>query len=232
MNSEKFNLLQEKIGYHFDKLDLLLRALTHRSFSNSNNERLEFLGDAVLNYVISNFLYRKYDCISEGDMSRIRANLVCSKTLAILAIELDIGQFVQLGPGELKNKGYKRESILSDVLEAIIGGIFLDSNIKIVENIVFSWFKTYFDTTGFINTLKDPKTRLQEYLQHHHLSLPRYYVDQVIGQDHNQSFLVSCQINNLINPVVGFGSSKRKAEQEAAKSALKMLIKNDNNKID
>lgn len=227
MDFIEVSVLQKKLGYCFKKQDLLLRALTHRSFSIRNNERLEFLGDAILNYVIASILYRKFNHINEGEMSRIRANLVCSRALSRLAQEFDLGMYIKLGYGELKNGGDKRESILANTIEALIGGIFLDSDIYITEILINNWYKIYLHQTCIYNEQKDPKTQLQEYLQHHRLPLPVYCVNQITGQDHNQVFTINCQISELKYPIIGYGSSKRKAEQAAAEIALKTLIKED-----
>lgn len=224
VNWIKINLLQKKLGYFFEKIDLLLRALTHKSFSNQHNERLEFLGDAVLNYSITNILYQRYNHINEGDMSRMRSNLVCSQTLAELAKEFDLGSYLKLGHGELKNKGYNRESILANTVEAVIGGIFLDKDINTIETLIANWYKLRLNKTNPENKQKDPKTLLQEYLQHHRLPLPIYYISQIQGQDHDQIFIINCQVSNLAYPAVGHGSSRRKAEQVAAENALKFLI--------
>lgn len=161
MNFIEADILQKKLGYCFKQSDLLLTALTHRSFSNQHNERLEFLGDAILNYVIANILYRKYNNINEGEMSRIRSNLVCSRTLAVLAKEFNLGIYVKLGQGELKNGGYKRESILANTVEALIGGIFLDSNIQTIEILIENWYSIYLSWAHLKNRQKDPKTQLQ-----------------------------------------------------------------------
>lgn len=226
MNLIEVDALQKKLGYFFKRKGLLLQALTHRSFAVQHNERLEFLGDAILNYVIANMLYRKYNSINEGDMSRMRSNLVCAKTLVELAKEFNLGMYLKLGQGELKNGGYKRESILANTVEALIGGIFLDSNMQIIETLISNWYAIRFNKIHLKNKQKDPKTQLQEYLQHHHLPLPIYCVNQVIGQAHEQFFVVSCQIVGKIGyPIIGHGSSRRKAEQDAAKIVLKTLKK-------
>lgn len=225
MNSIEVNVLQKKIGYFFKQQNLLLHALTHKSFSNQHNERLEFLGDAILNYIIANLLYHKYKNINEGEMSRIRSNLVCARTLAELAQELNLGNYVKLGQGELKNGGYRRESILANVVEALIGGIFLDSNIQTVELLICHWYEIRFKKNNPRSIQKDPKTRLQEYLQNHQLPLPIYCINNVSGRDHDQIFTISCQISELKQPILGYGSSRRKAEQSAAEVVLQELIK-------
>lgn len=225
MNSIEINILQKKLGYCFKQKTLLLQALTHRSCSNQHNERLEFLGDAILNYVIANLLYRKFNNTNEGEMSRMRSNLVCTSTLAELAKKFNLGNYIKLGQGELKSGGYKRESILANTVEALIGSIFLDSNTQTIELLIQNWYEIRFNQNAFCDTQKDPKTLLQEYLQSYQLPLPIYYINNIKGQAHNQIFIVNCQISQLEYPIVGYGSSRRKAEKEAAKTALKKLIK-------
>ncbi|URJ31234.1 ribonuclease III [Blochmannia endosymbiont of Camponotus sp.] len=220
--------LQKKLGYIFTQNNLLLQALTHRSSSNQHNERLEFLGDAILNYVITNVLYHKFPHISEGDMSRMRANLVRENTLATLAREFNLGEYLQLGQGELKTGGYHRESILANTIEAIIGSIFLDSNIQTIEVLITNWYQVRLDQMNPCDKQKDPKTRLQEYMQHRRLPLPIYWVNQIIGEAHNQIFTINCQINELKQPVIGSGSSRRRAEQDAAGKTLEILKYNEN----
>lgn len=227
MNSIEVNVLQEKLGYCFKQPTLLLQALTHRSFSDQHNERLEFLGDAILNYAIAHLLYHKFNTINEGEMSRIRSNLVCSKTLATLAKVFSLGNYIKLGQGELKSGGYRRESILANTIEALIGSIFLDSNIQTVELIIQHWYEIRLVYSNLQNKQKDPKTRLQEYLQHHRLPLPIYRINNIEGKDHNQIFIINCHITNLNDPIIGSGSSRRKAEQAAAKIAVRKLIKNN-----
>lgn len=217
------DVLQKKIGYIFSQHDLLLQALTHKSAGNQHNERLEFLGDAILNYVITNVLYRKFPYVSEGGMSRIRANLVRENTLVVLAREFELSHYLKLGPGELKTGGCQRASILANTIEALIGGIFLDSDIKTIEMLIIDWYKILLEKINPYDKQKDPKTRLQEYLQHHHQPLPIYRIKCVMGSAHDQIFFINCQIKALTEPVVGYGSSRRKAEQVAAKKTLKIL---------
>ncbi|URJ24831.1 ribonuclease III [Candidatus Blochmanniella camponoti] len=230
MNIMLVNTLQEKLGYIFNRYDLLLQALTHRSSSNQHNERLEFLGDAILSYVIANLLYHRFPHISEGDMSRMRANLVRKNTLATLAREFNLGDYLQLGQGELKSGGYQRESILANTIEALIGGIFLDSNIQTIEILIINWYKIRIDHMDpyAYDKQKDPKTRLQEYMQHRRLPLPVYWINQIIGEAHNQTFTINCQVSELTQPIIGCGSSRRRAEQNAAKKVLEVLEHNQN----
>ncbi|KMJ45510.1 ribonuclease III [Xenorhabdus khoisanae] len=223
MNSIITNRLQRKLGYNFTQHDLLLQALTHRSASSKHNERLEFLGDSILSFVIANSLYHRFPRVDEGDMSRMRATLVRGNTLAELAREFELGECLRLGPGELKSGGHRRESILADSIEALIGAIFLDSDIQTIEKIILSWYETRLNEISPGDKQKDPKTRLQEYLQGRHLPLPTYLVVQVRGEAHDQEFTIHCQVSGFEQPVRGVGSSRRKAEQAAAEQALKQL---------
>ncbi|OTA19403.1 ribonuclease III [Xenorhabdus beddingii] len=223
MNSIITNRLQRKLGYTFTQHDLLLQALTHRSASSKHNERLEFLGDSILSFVIANALYHRFPRVDEGDMSRMRATLVRGNTLAELAREFELGECLRLGPGELKSGGHRRESILADSVEALIGAIFLDSDIQTIEKIILSWYETRLNEISPGDKQKDPKTRLQEYLQGRHLPLPTYLVVQVRGEAHDQEFTIHCQVSGFEQPVRGVGSSRRKAEQAAAEQALQQL---------
>ncbi|CUX95694.1 Ribonuclease 3 [Candidatus Gullanella endobia] len=223
MNSVFINRLQKKIGYTFQQYSLLLQALTHRSANSIHNERLEFLGDSILNYVIATALYQRFPSVDEGKMSRMRATLVCGNTLAEIARECKLNECLRLGPGELKSGGFFRESILANTVEALIGGIFIDSDIKTVEKLILNLYRLRLDKISPDDKQKDPKTRLQEYLQERHLPLPTYQVIQVCGEAHDQEFTVHCQVNGLVKPVVGNGLSRRKAEQNGAEQALKLL---------
>lgn len=220
MNPIVINRLQRKLGYTFNHQELLQQALTHRSASSKHNERLEFLGDSILSYVIANALYHRFPRVDEGDMSRMRATLVRGNTLAELAREFELGECLRLGPGELKSGGFRRESILADTVEALIGGVFLDSDIQTVEKLILNWYQTRLDEISPGDKQKDPKTRLQEYLQGRHLPLPTYLVVQVRGEAHDQEFTIHCQVSGLSEPVVGTGSSRRKAEQAAAETGV------------
>lgn len=217
------DLLQKKIGYIFDQHNLLLQALTHKSAGNQHNERLEFLGDAVLNYVITSVLYNKFVYLNEGKMSRIRAHLVQENTLVVLAKEFDLSNYLHVGPGEIKTGGYKRASILANTMEALIGSIFLDSDIKVIEKLIINWYKDLLKKINPYNKQKDPKTRLQEYLQSRRQPLPIYRIKCIEGSAHDQIFSIHCQINELCTSVVGYGASKRKAEQAAAERVLRVL---------
>lgn len=223
MNPILIAKLQRKLGYTFIKNELLQQALTHRSASSKHNERLEFLGDSILSFIIANVLYQKFPHVDEGDMSRMRATLVRGNTLAEIAREFEIGECLRLGPGELKSGGFRRESILADTVEALIGAIFLDSNISTIETLIQNWYQSRLDEISPGDKQKDPKTRLQEYLQGRHLPLPSYLVIQVKGEAHNQEFTIHCQVSGLSEQITGVGASRRKAEQAAAEQALTKL---------
>ena len=221
MNAEDFFALT---GYQFRQQDLLQQALTHRSFSRSNNnERLEFLGDSVLNLIISNHIYQRFGDADEGNLSRIRASLVKEATLAEVARSIKLGDHVNLGGGELKSGGYRRESILSDALEAIIGAIYLDSDYPRTETAVLRLFQQQLDRIDTSVSLKDPKTRLQEYLQARQQGLPEYRVEKTSGRSHAQLFTVSCAIGENGLETRGSGTSRKKAEQHAAQKMLEKL---------
>jgi len=222
MNYIETNKLQKTLGYTFTHKDLLTQALTHRSASSKHNERLEFLGDSILSFVIANALYKHFPYVNEGDMSRMRATLVRGNTLAKIAHEFDLGEYLKLGQGELKSGGFRRESILANTVEAIIGSIFLDSNITITEKLILKWYAKRLKKISPGYAQKDPKTRLQEYLQSKHLPLPSYLIIQVYGEAHNQLFTIQCKISGIHKNIVGIGTSRRKAEQDAA---YRVLIK-------
>lgn len=211
------------LGYHFRDGQLLEMALTHRSVGSRNNERLEFLGDAVLSFVISAELYQRFDAINEGTLSRLRASLVKGDTLARIAHELRLGDYLNLGSGELKSGGYRRASILADALEAILGAVYLDSDIERTRQLILALYEERIDAVQPAANLKDPKTRLQEYLQARRLPLPTYSVVATEGEAHEQTFTVTCAVEGLPEPTVATAASRRKAEQAAAELALRAL---------
>lgn len=198
-------------------------ALTHRSYGNQNNERLEFLGDSIVNMVIAEYLFLNFDKAREGHLSRLRARMVKGVTLAEIGREFELGSYLRLGSGELKSGGFRRESILADAVESIIGAIYLDSDFHTCRDQVLRWFEHRLKQLDIQDTQKDPKTRLQEFLQSRHFPLPRYEVLSVDGEAHNQTFHVCCVLPSLDRKTNGVGSSRRVAEQEAARSALKQL---------
>lgn len=215
--------LQRRLGYRFTEPRLLEEALTHRSASARNNERLEFLGDGALNFVIAAELFHRYPDSSEGDLSRLRSSLVKGETLAQIGASLDLGNYLQLGSGELKSGGYRRESILADGVEALLGAIYLDANFERCREVVLLLYSDALNDINPKRQLKDPKTRLQEYLQARQLPLPSYDVEAIGGQPHNQLFKVICSISLLDKPIRGSGTSRRRAEQAAAERVLRIL---------
>ncbi|MDA0149704.1 MULTISPECIES: ribonuclease III [Vibrio] len=216
-------LLEKKLGYQFKDAELINLALTHRSANGKHNERLEFLGDSILSFVIADDLYHRFPKVNEGDMSRMRATLVRGNTLAELGREFELGDYLKLGPGELKSGGFRRDSILADAVEAIIGAIYLDSDIENVRGIILSWYNSRLEAIKPGVSQKDPKTRLQEFLQGRRKPLPVYTVTNIKGEAHNQEFTVSCEVAGIGSPVIGKGTSRRKAEQAAAETALEQL---------
>ncbi len=214
--------LQTIINYQFKDELLLQTAVTHRSFSkNKNNERLEFLGDSVLGLVISGYLFNRLEKAAEGELSRVRASLVKEDALATVARDINLGDFLLLGSGELKSGGYRRASILSDALEAIFGAIYLDAGFGQCEKTILFLYEDYLVTLPSSVDLKDPKTSLQEYLQSRKIDLPVYQVTKTEGKSHDQIFTIECSVKDLNITATGTGSSRKKAEQMAASSALK-----------
>ncbi len=223
MNNVPLDRLCKTLGYTFNNIDLLNTALTHRSVGKTNYERLEFLGDSILSFVISDRLYHQFPKIDEGRLSRLRATLVKGEHLAKMARELDLGDYLILGPGELKSGGYRRDSILADVFEAILGAIFLDSNINTVQELIERLFKQALNELDLESATKDPKTRLQEYMQSRRLPLPQYEVIDTTGEAHSQTFTVSCKVSILDGTYQANGRSRRKAEQKVADIILKEI---------
>ncbi len=217
------DLIQDKIGVRFKDEKLLRQALTHRSFGQSNNERLEFLGDSVLNLAVAALLYSRYSELAEGDLSRVRSNLVKQQTLVELAHTLELGQYMLLGDGELKSGGLRRPSILADALEALLGAVFLEHGPVVANQLVARLFTPILDTVDPHTLGKDAKTLLQEHLQGLKLSLPVYTVVATHGAAHNQVFEVQCAVSKLSIEVLGNGGSRRAAEQAAAKLALEKV---------
>ncbi len=220
---KKNTRLQARLGYTFTDEGLLKRALSHRSVGKENNERLEFLGDSLLSVVISECLFRKFPDAREGDLSRLRASLVKGETLADIAREMDLGEYLLLGEGELKSGGFRRSSILADAVEAIIGAVYLDSDIECCRERVLSWFESRLSQISIDNTDKDPKTRLQEFLQKSRRSLPSYDVVEMSGEAHAQSFTIECSLKDEKISCQAGASSKRAAEKAAARKVLSIL---------
>lgn len=210
------------LGYSFRNPELLKAALTHRSAGSRNNERLEFLGDAILSYVISAELYRRFADADEGLLSRLRASLVKGDTLAELARGLSLGDYLHLGPGEMKSGGKRRGSILADAFEAVLGAVYMDSDMDTVRSLIHKLFDQRLAAASPAAVQKDPKTRLQEYLQARQRPLPVYEVIVESGEAHAKHFEVICRVEQL-GESRGTGSSRRKAEQAAASALLKEL---------
>ena len=220
------NRLQSTLDYHFKQEELLKQALTHRSFSRgTNNERLEFLGDSVLSLVISNTIYQQQPSSSEGELSRLRASLVNEAALARVARDISLGDYIFLGGGELKSGGFRRASILSDTMEAIFGAIYLDSDFIQAQTSILYLYREYLKNLPNKTSSKDPKTRLQEYLQSEKIDIPEYVVMKTVGKSHDQTFTITCGIQSLAIETSGIGTSRKKAEQDAATKALTVLKK-------
>ena len=214
--------LCRSLDYDFRNPELLREALSHRSTGSRSNERMEFLGDSVLNFVIAASLFHQYSDCDEGELSRLRAYLVNGEILAELAKELSIGEHLYLGVGELKSGGHRRTSILSDAMEAIIGAIYLDGGIEVCKKQILKWYDKRLLNLP-LTAPKDPKTNLQELLQAKKLPLPTYSIVSTKGAAHAQIFYVECKVPGIEKVTVGVGSTKRKAEQNAAELLLKEL---------
>ena len=215
--------LMTRLGYSFKDSALLEMALSHRSYSPSSYERLEFLGDSILNFVITEFLYHHYPNVAEGELSRMRALLVNGETLASLAKELQIGNNVRLGSSELRSGGKERRSILADALESIVGAIYLDAGFERCRSCILQWWEGRLNSLSTLKVTKDPKSLLQEWSQANKMSLPIYEVEKIEGQAHNQIFSVSCRIAGLPSVTKGQSTSRRHAERQAAELYLKNI---------
>ncbi len=211
--------LERLIGHDFSNKALLTQALTHRSFGSTNNERLEFLGDGVLNFIVASQLYLKFPKLDEGDLSRLRAHLVKEPTLGEIALTLNIGDALKLGEGELKSGGWRRPSVLADALEAMIGAVFLDAGFAAAEGVVIKLFTPLIEKIDPKAIGKDPKSLLQEYLQSKKIDVPTYEVLAIEGEAHCQTFRVECRVAKFNIVTQGEGSSRRAAEQQAAELA-------------
>lgn len=219
--------LQIRLGYAFRDVNLLQRAMTHRSFGADHNERLEFLGDSVLNLVVAHLLFDRLANMPEGDLSRVRANLVKQETLHQLALHLELPGRMRLGEGELKSGGTRRASILADALEALIGAVYLDGGFDAAQALVQRLFAKVEIRPDMQAAEKDPKTQLQEWLQGRKLPLPRYTVIGTSGVAHRQTFEVACEVPDLKKHERGTGASRRAAEQAAAAALLAILTQAD-----
>ncbi len=218
----KHAALQRTIGYQFQEPALLVRALTHRSFGADNNERLEFIGDGLVNAVVAELLFSHYPDLDEGSLSRLRSKLVSKEGLATLAERFELGPLVLLGAGERKSGGRHRASIMADTVEALAGGMLVEAGFGMASEIVASWFVADIASLD-IHTTRDAKTRLQEWLQGKGYPLPAYEVIAIFGDDHNQIFEVACSCKAAESTQVGTASSRKKAEQKAAEAMLEIL---------
>ena len=226
MINKDYKKLLNKLAIKFDDLNLLKTALTHKSANHNHNERLEFLGDSILSFVITSELYEKNKNLREGDLSRLRSSLVRGTTLAEMSTQLGVGDYLILGSGELKSGGFRRLSILEDALEAIIGAYYLDQGFEACKQFILSLFKDKLANPPELNSLKDPKTRLQEYLQSNKMALPLYEIIKKEGKDHTQQFTVRCSVAALSVAKNAKSGSRKKAEQQAALAVFEQLIKN------
>jgi ribonuclease-3 len=211
------------VDYRFDNPELLAKALTHRSAGSLNNERLEFLGDSVLSLVVSARLFERKPEATEGDLSRMRARLVRGSSLADVAARLDLGKEINLGGGELKSGGFRRASILADAFEALLGAIYLDGGLEACRAVILQYFDPLIDALPAAEELKDPKTRLQEWLQGRQMALPLYHLEKEEGADHAKVFHVACELRDPGHVVRQSGRSRRAAEQAAARDMLTLL---------
>jgi len=219
----KLMQLMNKIKYDFRDISLLTTALSHCSCGKTNNERLEFLGDSLVNFIVAHELFKRFPSAQEGQLSRLRAFLVKGETLAAIAKEFDLSQYIHLGSGELKSGGAYRISILADAVEAIIGAIFLDSDLEACYAKVAQWYQERINALSLEEVYKDPKSLLQELVQAKQLPLPEYHLVKIAGKEHQQKFIVACKIKLLDKPCQGEGTSRRRAEQAAASAALEEL---------
>ena len=226
MDNIHIEQVEKILNYNFSDKNLLELALTHRSFQGKNNERLEFLGDSILNFVIAESLFKKFDLLPEGDLSRLRSQLVKSETLSEIGILLQLGDYLILGEGELKSAGWRRPSILADSVEAIIGAVFIDGGISDASDLILDWFKDRIDLINPDKIEKDSKSVLQELLQSKKITLPDYNIVSIEGEAHCQHFRVSCSIPKLGLSIEGEGSSRKIAEQGAAEEILKKIKNN------
>ena len=224
MDKERQASLSRIIYYTFQDASLMMMALTHRSFNAQHNERLEFLGDSILSFLIAQELYQRFPKIDEGDLSRLRAQLVKESSLSGIATSMGLGDFIQLGEGELKSAGWRRPSILADTLEAMIGAIYLDAGIEPAHQFVLRFFEKQLNEIDPKLIQKDAKTLLQELLQSQKSDLPIYTVVSIEGEAHSQSFTIECTIKKFNIKTQGIGQSRRIAEQEAASKAYQLML--------
>jgi ribonuclease-3 len=220
---DKSAVLMLKLGHQFRDSKLLRLALTHRSKGSQNYERLEFLGDSILGFVAADFLYKKFPQLAEGKLSRMRSSLVRKETLAVVARELELSDFLVLGEGELKSGGFNRDSILSDTVESLIGAIYLDADFAAASNFIHSNFATQFEDISMESTFKDSKSKLQETMQKNALDLPEYTIVDAQGEQHAQEFTVECALVTVDLAAQATANSRRAAEQKAAEKVLQLF---------
>jgi ribonuclease-3 len=220
--TDLLDLLQERLAYSFSNRALLVQALTHRSYGSLHNERLEFLGDAIIDLLVGEFLYHRYPAATEGELSHMRAQAVCGESLVELGQQLQLGDCLYLGAGEVKSGGHQRESSIANAIEALIAAVYLDGGMDVCRAVVHRLFAPVFEQMGQ-STIKDPKTRLQEYLQSRRLMLPQYSLLTKTGNDHDASFTMQCEVIAMGVKAVATASSRKKAEQLAAKEILGQL---------
>lgn len=219
--------LEQALGHRFSDVSLLELALTHRSAGKRNNERLEFLGDSILNFVIAEDLFRRFDGTKEGALSRLRAKLVRGETLADLGLAMELGPCLRLGTGERRSGGHRRRSIIADTVEALFGAVLLDAGVDRAREVILGQYRDLLDAMDIDDARKDAKTRLQEFVQARNHPLPRYTLISEEGEDHARQFTVECILEKPDLRRNGLGSSRRKAEQQAARSVLKVLESRD-----
>lgn len=219
----KSQRLEQRLGYHFEDQRQLQLALTHRSHGATNNERLEFLGDSILNFVVGEELFKRFPEVREGQLSRLRSQMVKGETLAELAREFELGDCLVLGEGEMKSGGHNRDSILADSVEAIIGAIYLASGLDVCRERVLSWFASRLNQLGLNTSAKDSKSRLQEYMQAQRQPLPEYLVVDVSGEGHAQMFTIECRVALSKKSTSATASNRREAEKQAAAQMLVQL---------
>jgi len=225
---DKLQRLCRKLNYEFKKPAYLKQALTHCSAGSINNERLEFLGDSILSFVIANALFEKFPAQSEGQLSRLRSYLVKGEMLAKIALELDLGDYLYLGQGELKSGGFRRASILADALEAVFAAVFFDGGLAASQQVILDLYSSRLQDDNLNDNLKDAKTQLQEFLQAEKYPLPDYVLTKVEGEEHDQIFYISCEVVELKMTAEGQGINRRKAEQQAATQLLEQLLVHKN----
>jgi ribonuclease-3 len=227
----KPDALMRKLDYEFSDKSLLTLALTHRSKGSTNYERLEFLGDSILGFVVADWLYHHYPKLAEGKLSRMRSSLVRKETLAIVARELEMSKFLILGEGELKSGGFNRDSILADTVESIIGALYLDAGFEVASDFIHTNFKTLFDAISEQSTFKDAKSKLQEAMQKQGYALPNYEIVETLGEQHEQVFTVECTLQELKLSSHATARSRRSAEQSAAQQVLGLFLESAFNKL-